>query len=154
MLHPTPFFQNCKTDLRPLSLSCQATPAQLAAERKVAELHGKLHSCESKIRQLTEELKRARDHSPSFGQVGDPCKQMCFVFRVSFGGCNQCLPLKTNVILAFPWASYSVKMVLQAWGIVQLASPGDPSIKGNALWGGSVSAQMECLLDGHARLVS
>ena len=62
-----------RTTYTPVS-HCQATPAQLAAERKVAELHGKLHSCESKICQLTEELKRARDQSPSFGQVGGSCR--------------------------------------------------------------------------------
>lgn len=41
-------------------LFLQATPAQLAAERKVAELHGKLHSYESKISQLTEEMKKLK----------------------------------------------------------------------------------------------
>lgn len=39
----------------------KVTPAQLAAERKVAELHGKLHSYESRISQLTEEIGKYRD---------------------------------------------------------------------------------------------
>ena len=53
-----------------LSSRVQATPAQLAAERKVAELHGKLHSAESKVRQLTEELRRLKQQLvESGGQV-------------------------------------------------------------------------------------
>lgn len=83
----------CIIHLRPLLSFCQATPAQLAAERKVAELHGKLHSCESKIRQLTEELKRARYQSPTFVQVGDSCRQVHLLDRVYQRQCNQCPPL-------------------------------------------------------------
>lgn len=48
-------------------MSSQATPAQLLAERKVAELNSKLHSAESRVRQLTDECRRLKAEAEDAG---------------------------------------------------------------------------------------
>lgn len=121
-------------------IHAQATPAQIAAERKVAELHGKLHSHESKISQLHDELSRLRSLSHS--------TEVCLLTAQTFCISSIIFPASKKSLPILQWGHKRGAQV--QWALITKQAPYCDKwwsclillIKGNfkVLWGTSLSA--------------